>query len=255
MPEMNGVDLTSAIREWEEDKDIRVPIVAVTGEIDSDLAKQCLEKGANGCMSKPLVIQELARILILSMKEHSVRMERKLTSTIQKANTDVLTNVKNRTAYAEKIEQISDILKTNPYYEFGIVGADINNLKIANDKFGHDIGDMYIKNCCSMLCEVFVHSPVYRTGGDEFSIVLEGDDLRDYKKLMSELDKMNRKHSAIKEYEKGKAHIAMGVAIYNPETDMTVDDVMKRADEAMYANKQVEKARVAGSFMFEKDKK
>ena len=252
MPEMNGVDLTSAIREWEEDKDIRVPIVAVTGEIDSDLAKQCLEKGANGCMSKPLVIQELARILILSMKEHSVRMERKLSSTIQKANTDVLTNVKNRTAHAERIEQISEILKSNPYYEFGIVGADINNLKIANDKFGHEIGDMYIKNCCRMLCEVFTHSPVYRIGGDEFSVILEGQDLENYKELMDKLDKMNKHYSAIPEYEKGRAHIAMGVAIYNSETDMTIDDVIKRADEAMYKNKEYEKARVAGSFSVQK---
>ena len=250
MPEMNGADLTSAIREWEEDKDIRVPIVAVTGEIDSDLAKECLEKGANGCMSKPLIIQELARILILSMKEHSVRMERKLSSTIQKANTDVLTNVKNRTAHAERIEQISEILKSNPYYEFGIVGADINNLKIANDKFGHEIGDIYIKNCCRMLCEVFTHSPVYRIGGDEFSVILEGQDLENYKELMDKLDKMNKHYSSIPEYEKGRAHIAMGVAIYNPETDMTIDDVIKRADEAMYKNKDIEKARVAGSFKF-----
>ena len=255
MPEMNGVDLTKAIRDWEEDKDISVPIVAVTGEIDSDLAKQCLVEGANGCMSKPLIIEELARLLILSMKEHSNRMERKLTSTIQKANTDVLTNVKNRTAHAERIEQISAILKTNPYYEFGIVGADINNLKIANDRFGHEIGDMYIKNCCRMLCEVFTHSPVYRIGGDEFSVILEGQDLANYKELMDKLAKMNKRYSAIKEYEKGRAHIAMGVAIYNPETDMTIDDVIKRADEAMYKNKEIEKARVQGSFLYEKDGK
>ena len=206
-------------------------------------------------MSKPLIIEELARLLILSMKEHSNRMERKLTSTIQKANTDVLTNVKNRTAHAERIEQISAILKTNPYYEFGIVGADINNLKIANDKFGHEIGDMYIKNCCRMLCEVFTHSPVYRIGGDEFSVILEGQDLANYKELMDKLAKMNRRYSSIKEYEKGRAHIAMGVAIYNPETDMTIDDVIKRADEAMYKNKEIEKARVQGSFIYEKDGK
>lgn len=255
MPEMNGVDLTKAIRDWEEDKDIRVPIVAVTGEIESDLAKQCLEEGANGCMSKPLIIEELARILILSMKEHSNRMERKLTSTIQKANTDVLTSVKNRTAHAERIEQISAILKTNPYYEFGIVGADINNLKIANDRYGHEIGDMYIKNCCRMLCEVFTHSPVYRIGGDEFSVILEGQDLANYKELMDKLAKMNRHYSSVKEYEKGRAHIAMGVAIYDPETDMTIDDVIKRADEAMYKNKEIEKARVAGSFLYDKDGK
>ena len=248
MPEMNGVDLTRAIREWEEDKDTRVPIVAVTGEIGSDLAKQCIEEGANGCMSKPLVIPELARILILSMKEHASKMDRKLSSTIQKANTDVLTNVRNRTAFAERLEQIEQLLKNDPYYEFGIVGADVNNLKYANDTFGHDIGDIYIKNCCQMLCDVFMHSPVYRTGGDEFTVILEGTDLINYKKLMERLKQTNIEHSAIEEYDKGKAHIAMGCAIYNPELDLCIDDVIKRADEVMYKNKQEEKARVAGSF-------
>ncbi len=248
MPEMNGVDLTRAIREWEEDKDIRVPIVAVTGEVGSDLAKQCIEEGANGCMSKPLIIAELARILILSMKEHASKMDRKLTSTIQKANTDVLTQVKNRTAFAERLEQIEALLKNNPNYEFGIVGADVNNLKYANDTFGHDIGDIYIKNCCQMLTDVFAHSPVYRTGGDEFSIILEGTDLRDYKRLMTRLREMNIEHSAIVDYEKGRAHIAMGCAIYDPEIDFSIDDVIKRADEVMYKNKDAEKARVAGSF-------
>lgn len=248
MPEMNGVDLTKAIREWEEDKDIRVPIVAVTGEVGSDLAKQCIEEGANGCMSKPLIIAELARILILSMKEHASKMDRKLSSTIQKANTDVLTHVKNRTAFAERLEQIEALLKNDPYYEFGIVGADVNNLKYANDTFGHDIGDIYIKNCCQMLTDVFAHSPVYRTGGDEFSIILEGTDLRDYKRLMTRLREMNIEHSAIEDYEKGRAHIAMGCAIYDPKTDLCIDDVIKRADEVMYKNKEAEKARVAGSF-------
>ena len=47
----------------------------------------------------------------------------------------------------------------------------------------------------------------------------------------------------------------MGVAIYDPETDMTIDDVIKRADEAMYKNKEYEKARVKGSFLFAKDGK
>lgn len=248
MPEMNGVDLTRAIREWEEDKDTRVPIVAVTGEVGSDLAKECIEEGANGCMSKPLIIPELARILILSMKEHASKMDRKLTSTIQKANTDVLTNVKNRTAFAERLEQIEQLLKNDPYYEFGIVGADVNNLKYANDTFGHDVGDIYIKNCCQMLTDTFMHSTVYRTGGDEFSVILEGTDLIQYKKLMARLKEMNIEHSAIQEYEKGRAHIAMGIAIYNPEIDLCIDDVIKRADEVMYKNKEAEKARVAGSF-------
>ncbi len=249
MPEMDGLELTRAIREWEEDKDIRVPIVIVTGEAGDVVTKRCIDAGANGCMSKPLVISELARLLIMSMKEHATRMNRKLTSTIQKANTDALTHVKNRTAYAEKIDLLEQAIRNNPYQQFGILGADINNLKVANDQYGHDIGDMYIKNCCKMLCDTFIHSPVYRTGGDEFAVILEGSDLVECKQLLATLTEVNHFRSGIEDYEKGKAHIAFGCAIYNPEIDDNVDDVIKRADEEMYKNKQIEKQRVAGSFL------
>ena len=59
--------------------------------------------------------------------------------------------------------------------------ADVNNLKKANDKFGHDIGNELIKNAANVLTQTFKNSSVFRIGGDEFAVVLNSADYNNYK--------------------------------------------------------------------------
>ena len=86
---------------------------------------------------------------------------------------DALTLVKNKAAYEKKAEEIDERIG-NGIAVFAIVMADLNGLKKMNDRYGHDKGDQYIKGTCEMISDVFSHSPVYRVGGDEFVIILEG---------------------------------------------------------------------------------
>ena len=59
---------------------------------------------------------------------------------------------------------------------FSVVVCDVNGLKHVNDTLGHKAGDEYICAACDMICEIYDHSPVYRLGGDEFTVVLSGHD-------------------------------------------------------------------------------
>ena len=119
--------------------------------------------------------------------------------------------------------------------EFAIVVLDINNLKFVNDHFGHDFGDMLIMDACKIICKSFTHSPVYRVGGDEFAVILEGADYANYVQLLENFQQ------AIVEYnENNKGNtltIARGIAIYDSGTDLVFSNVFKRADDAMYQNK------------------
>lgn len=120
--------------------------------------------------------------------------------------------------------------------EFAIVVLDINDLKRINDSFGHDFGDMMIMDACKLICKVFAHSPVYRIGGDEFTVILEGADYENYKRLLEKFQ------SAIDEYNENvrvdsRLSIARGIAVYNSGTDLVFSNVFKRADSAMYQNK------------------
>ena len=115
-----------------------------------------------------------------------------------------------------------------------LVECDVNDLKVINDTFGHDMGDEYLKNCSKVFCDIFKHSPVFRIGGDEFVIILFGEQYEKRAELFEKLkSSVNRKPDAPKE----SISFAAGMADYSSKIDECVKDVLKRADTFMYINK------------------
>lgn len=153
---------------------------------------------------------------------------------------DALTGVKNKTAY-EEAEKRLDLEARTGRSEFAMIVLDINDLKHVNDTFGHDCGDMLIIDSCKLICKTFRRSPVYRVGGDEFVVILESTDYQRYAEL---IEKFQEAINDYNEYSRPgfQINIAHGCAIYDYESDLTVADVFKRADEAMYKNKAEIKA-------------
>ncbi len=152
---------------------------------------------------------------------------------------DSMTGVKNKTAYDEMAKKIEEKMRTEQP-EFAVIVFDINGLKQVNDNFGHDFGDILIIDCSKLICKSFKRSPVYRIGGDEFVVILENDDLEHYQERLEdfqrEIEEANRTSNV-----GFKISIARGIAIYNSGTDLVFANVFKRADEAMYQNKQIMK--------------
>ena len=151
------------------------------------------------------------------------------------ARRDELTGVKNKTAYIELEASVQNNMDNGmDYLPFALVVCDTNNLKQVNDTHGHMAGDEYIKASAKFLCDIFVHSPVFRVGGDEFVIFLRGDDFTARKKLME-----NLQEQILDNIKTGKGIIlASGMADYDPNIDSLVSDIFDRADKEMYENKQ-----------------
>lgn len=239
MPIMDGIIATREIRFIEKSTNNHVPIVILTAAASDTQVEECLNAGANDCLNKPLVVSELSRILLACMKEYSQKIEKKLADTIRIANTDSLTKVKNIAAYTDKVADISSKMSAaGPALQYAVVMCDVNNLKKVNDSFGHDVGDTYIKNCCKIICDIFDHSPVYRIGGDEFVVILQNKDFNNKEELMCKLFDVISETAKIEDFKLGKADLAAGIAVYDPNLDFSFSDVVKRADIAMYKNKQ-----------------
>ncbi len=238
MPGMNGIEAIAHIRKIESNSVESVPIIALTAEGEQKSMELLAEAGADASMAKPLVISELTRTLFFCMRQRTENMERKLVDTLRIANTDPLTKVKNIAAYTDMVAELTSKIKNNAKIKFGIVMCDVNNLKHVNDGHGHDYGDTYIKNCCSIICHEFSHSPVYRIGGDEFVVVLQGEDYENRDEKLVMLRKHIAESEKIDDYISGKASLASGMAIYDPNTDRSVADIVKRADKNMYENKK-----------------
>ncbi|MBR4374638.1 MAG: GGDEF domain-containing protein [Treponema sp.] len=164
-------------------------------------------------------------------KEHinSLKNEKEL------ARRDELTGVKNKTAYKEFETSVQgSIDNCMDYLSFALVLCDANNLKQINDTFGHKAGDEYIKEAAKLLCEIFIHSPVFRVGGDEFVVFLQGSNYESRHALM---DKLRTRVLENKNTGSGVI-LASGMSEYMPESDNFVSDIFERADKEMYENKK-----------------
>ena len=158
-----------------------------------------------------------------------------LNSEKELARRDELTGIKNKTAYNELEKSVqSNIDNGMDYLPFGLVVCDTNDLKKINDSQGHVAGDEYIKQSAKLLCNIFVHSPVFRIGGDEFVVFLRGDDYTNREALMKALQ------DQVWENQKSKSGpvLASGMADFTPGKDKLVSEIFDRADKAMYKNKR-----------------
>nr|MCR5024384.1 diguanylate cyclase [Lachnospiraceae bacterium] len=82
---------------------------------------------------------------------------------------------------------------------------------------------------------IFDHSPVFRIGGDEFVVILRGNDHDHYDELADSLNKEIESMSvdpSLEPWEKVSA--AIGAAFYDPEVDKDLDSLLRRADSVMY---------------------
>ena len=151
---------------------------------------------------------------------------------------DGLTGLKNRTAYKEMTAELDVKINIGYYEPFAMLSADINLLKQTNDKYGHEAGNKLIVKAAKIICDVFKHSPVYRMGGDEFAVLLKGQDLDNLEALILELDTRCRESILIVDGDQIPIIIARGAEIFNPLLDVSVEDVYNRADIKMYEYKE-----------------
>ena len=162
-------------------------------------------------------------LVIILQKRRTIWLERE-------GQIDSLTGSKNKHAYVEAQKQFDRQIKQKKAIEFAVVVLDVNNLKHINDTAGHQAGDQYIRDACRIICQTFKHSPVFRVGGDEFTVIAQGDDYVCIDELIERMNEHNMLAS-----KDGGVVIACGMSKY--EKDKCVSVVFERADCLMYENK------------------
>ena len=179
-----------------------------------------------------------------TFKRLSGHMKDHISDLNKRAYVDALTSVRNKGAYTTYIEDMQKRMDEGGSQEmaFAVGVFDCDNLKRINDRYGHEKGDVYLKTASRLICHVFQHSPVFRIGGDEFSVILQNADYENREVLVEQFKAGMVEISASAKHEWEEAHIAMGIAVYDSQRDRSVNDVIRRADEGMYENKRGRKA-------------
>lgn len=125
--------------------------------------------------------------------------------------------------------------------------ADPNDCADGGDRFNENerwtcllqksLGDEYIRSAGRLVCSLFEHSPVYRTGGDEFVAVLTGRDYEDREAIMRALH-----DRSVVNIGKGKVVVSGGLAEYAPGQTPNCHAVFEAADARMYEEKKLLKS-------------
>lgn len=168
---------------------------------------------------------------LMSSQQHADAMSRL-------ATLDTLTGIRNKTAFDSQMSLQAEALASGET-EFGFALLDLNNLKVINDNYGHEKGDIAIKNLSKIICDVFAHSPVFRVGGDEFVVLLKGEDYRNIEALVMRFMTRIRTASANRTAEPwDRVSAAIGCALYDEKLDSGIESVLARADKEMYICKR-----------------
>lgn len=179
-------------------------------------------------------------ILLIQMwmlSRDKIEEEKEASKTLRNlANTDSMTGVRNKHAYSEHEKRFNQQILEGSIERLAVVVGDINGLKQVNDTRGHAAGDQLIRDGCALLCECFHHGMVFRIGGDEFVILLQG---KGFDRLQEAADELNRRVEA--NIEKEAVVISIGYSVLTQE-DRQLRDVFERADQMMYERKKELKA-------------
>ncbi len=156
------------------------------------------------------------------------------------ANHDQLTGLANRKLFKEKLNSLKLSAEKNGS-KLAIMFLDIDDFKEINDNYGHSTGDKILEDIAGRLKEIFrTEDIISRLGGDEFTVALGG--IVSKKDIIKIADKLIErfKEPLIVDNREFFISVSMGISIY-PEDDRQLEELIKKADDAMYKAKKEEK--------------
>ena len=184
------------------------------------------------------------------LKKHLDRLKGEIKSARQRSETlevellsDPLTRAYNRRAYDQRIE---DELKRYLRYQniFSMLLLDVDHFKQINDKYGHSVGDLCLKEIINRVRPLLRETDfLARYGGEEFIIILpettSGGAAEAAEKIRAHIEKTDFLHKG----ERVRVTISLGGTEVHV-SDKNVDSIFERADKAMYQAKQSGRNRV-----------
>ncbi|MDO4796450.1 MAG: diguanylate cyclase [Coriobacteriales bacterium] len=157
------------------------------------------------------------------------------------AYVDPLTSVHNKAAFAMYVQNLQSKMFELQEESFAVCVFDCSGLKEVNDLYGRRKGDVYLKTTCSLICNVFQHSPVFRVGGDEFAVVVTHGDFAHRDELMREFVERAAMVNASTDVRWEHVDVAWGMATCDANADETVEDVIRRANMRLDEHKRAQR--------------
>ena len=234
----DGLRLCSQLRSQDETR--QVPILLVIDDFDTQRLVKGFDIGANDYLVRPVDANELvarARTQI-RRRRYQDRLRSNYERSLSLALTDSLTGLYNRRYTVRHLDGLMSRTRDNGK-PVSVLLFDIDHFKSVNDTHGHAAGDEVLRVIGQRASDNLRGTDmVARFGGEEFVVVM-GDTTRELAAMVAERirERIAAEPIALPDDPNGiNVSVSIGIATAGPE-DTTPDDLLRRADAAMYRAK------------------
>lgn len=233
MDKMNGFECAKKIREM--DPDNWIPIIFLSSSVDDESIAKGIIAGGDDYITKPCTPLALeAKIMAMSRLAEMRKQLLETTAMLEKISSiDTLTGLYNRFQFEREIKEKVAFSERNKT-KMALLYIDIDHFKLANDAYGHIIGDKLLNDIAMRIKNsVRANDFIARIGGDEFVVIISNI------KSLNIIDKVAEKlvDNISKPYEIDnlpiKVSASVGIVVY-PDENVKSSDLVRNADAAMY---------------------
>jgi len=163
------------------------------------------------------------------------------------AQYDGLTALPNRQLFHDRLGQAVELARREGS-KLALLYFDLDRFKPVNDRWGHEVGDLLLKEVAERLLEIVRKSDtVARLGGDEFAILLQGVGLRENAGWVAAEVREAMAYPFVIDGVMEEIHVGASIGIaYYPEDALTGDELLRLADAGMYLDKTKHHQAAAG---------
>ncbi len=266
MPDMDGYEVCKQLKANPLTRDIPVIFISAIGQIEEKV--KAFTFGGVDYITKPFQVEELLARVKTHLGMYSLQQQLstansrlqdsndKLKAEIEKriqiqailqvlATTDDLTNLLNRRHFFELAEK--ELTRAKRYQQhFSLLIMDLDNFKAINDKYGHLSGDRVLHLVARCIRQNSRNVDISgRYGGDEFVILLPETEPAFTQVFAERLCQIIPAELKAMEEITIPITLSIGIANYSGESDITFDNLLDRADEALYEAKQAGRNQLA----------
>lgn len=231
MPQMDGFETLKRLRAYEKEKELtEIPVIFLTADDNVDTESRGFEVGVDDYIKKPFYSEVLLKRIdnVISRRERMNRIA-------EQASIDRLTGFLNKSVAEERLGSLCRSHKGC------LLMIDLDSFKPVNDVYGHDMGDVVLREFSAKLAALAPPESVFgRVGGDEFAAFFKDVQHEEY--IAAFTGKLNE--SLLEEAKRllgGDLSIPIGAsvgAVFVPEHGTEFTEMIKLADKALYHVKQ-----------------
>ena len=244
LPGQDGFEVCQQLKGLHQTQDMQIVLITCLPDLENKV--RGVELGADDYLIKPVNQRELkARVkVLLKKKRYLDQLRNNFERAVNSAIYDGLTGLHNQT-YFKKFLELEIKRAERQRYPLGLMIVDLDDFKKVNDQLGHLTGDLILKELAQLVKhnvrEIDLSA---RYGGDEFVVVLPYTDPVEVVQIAERIQYALANWSNLEENPLGRDPItvSIGVAFY-PEHGATLEELIRKADSALYRAKKEGKNR------------